>query len=196
MALKRSLVWDYFTGITKDLASCNACGREISTGTGSTSGLSNHLKTHHVEMYHELQEKKLAKASGSDLPTLDAENNIDYDGSSRSADYENKSSSLKRSLVWEYFIDYGQEMAKCKACDMEVQTVSGNTTGLAHHLKKYHTGQYNEMQEKKLAKSSPTSAAPEDKGGNSVDYKVLIFGLFFRTIFGALFLIEIGIELQ
>ena len=41
-----SLMWDYFTAVTRDLAKCKTCDKEISTKGGSTSGLKKHLHKH------------------------------------------------------------------------------------------------------------------------------------------------------
>ena len=86
--MKRSLVWNYFTSITKDLASCIACAQEVCTGTNSTSGLHKHLKVHHVDEYMkyqrlQLQEEKLAKSAPDELMTS-ATSFEDHDGANGS----------------------------------------------------------------------------------------------------------------
>jgi len=64
----RSVIWNYFDTWLQDdskLGRCNACDKTIKCGAGSTSGLKQHLRTHHLEMYWEYcrfrDEGKLAR---------------------------------------------------------------------------------------------------------------------------------------
>ena len=54
----RSLVWNYFTRVNPELASCNTCKREIRTKGGNTTAMSSHLKSIHFFEYQQLQERK------------------------------------------------------------------------------------------------------------------------------------------
>ena len=69
MAL-RSVLWDYFSRINKELASCNACDREIPTKYSNTTALANHLKHNHFTEWQEMQEKKLEDYCASDQQQL------------------------------------------------------------------------------------------------------------------------------
>ena len=64
----RSVIWNYFDTWLQDdskLGKCNACNKTIKCGAGSTSGLKQHLRTHHLEIYYEYcrfrDEGKLAR---------------------------------------------------------------------------------------------------------------------------------------
>ena len=157
---KRSLIWSYFTCITKDLASCKACERGIPTKTGSTSGLSNHLKAHHKAKYHELQRKKQAKSSRTTPPKSKAETKCEDSNEATEADSENKSATNKSSLVWDYFTIINGDYASCNDCDLEILTEKENTSGLVDHLNTHHTAKYNELLEKKSA--TPLRTKSED----------------------------------
>ena len=54
----RSLVWNYFTRVNPELASCNTCKREIKTKGGNTTAMSSHLKSIHFFEHQQLQERK------------------------------------------------------------------------------------------------------------------------------------------
>jgi len=52
----RSVIWNYFSTWLQDdskLGKCNACDKIIKCGAGSTSGLKQHLRTHHLELFYE-----------------------------------------------------------------------------------------------------------------------------------------------
>ena len=53
---KRSLVWKYFTRVSKEEAGCDLCGKSIRTTGGATTGLHKHLSTRHREEFE--QERK------------------------------------------------------------------------------------------------------------------------------------------
>ena len=64
----RSVIWNYFSTWLQDdskLGKCNACDKTIKCGAGSTSGLKQHLRTHHLELFYEYcrfrDEGKVAK---------------------------------------------------------------------------------------------------------------------------------------
>lgn len=64
----RSVIWNYFSTWLQDdskLGKCNACDKTIKCGAGSTSGLKQHLRTHHLELFHQYcrlrDEGKLAR---------------------------------------------------------------------------------------------------------------------------------------
>ncbi|XP_025016286.1 zinc finger BED domain-containing protein 1-like [Tetranychus urticae] len=44
---------------------------------------------------------------------------------------------MSRSPYWQYFSGFGNEVAKCKICDVSVKTC-GNTTNIARHLREHH----------------------------------------------------------
>ena len=54
----RSILWDYFTRVHKDLAFCNTCDREISVKGSNTSNLASHLRHNHFSDYQQMQERK------------------------------------------------------------------------------------------------------------------------------------------
>lgn len=62
----RSLIWRYFTKVSKELAKCNICSKNLKT-SGTTSNLSNHLKQKHSLIYKEYQSEseKQSRASES-----------------------------------------------------------------------------------------------------------------------------------
>jgi len=64
----RSVIWNYFSTWLQDdskLGKCNVCDKTIKCGAGSTSGLKQHLRTHHLELFYEYcrvrDEGKVAK---------------------------------------------------------------------------------------------------------------------------------------
>ena len=175
---KRSYVWDYFTSITKELATCNTCNREIPTGFGSTSGLANHLRAHHKPMFYELQKKKhnlvpltqkVASATKleGDLSLSEATQNLQNDTFMEKADikvedYDNIAPRVvesKRSLVWDYFTRKDQSLVTCNECNKDLRW-SGTTSNFAKHLHLHHKPLYAELQRKRQSRLPHSSGKP------------------------------------
>ena len=62
--LKRSKVWSFFEAIDQDLAKCYACGLEVKTQRGNTSGMSRHLFRTHLDLYNNMKEEEMAEFNG------------------------------------------------------------------------------------------------------------------------------------
>ena len=56
----RSILWDYFTRVHKELAYCKTCSREIPMKYSSTTNLASHLKHNHFLDYQQMQERKFS----------------------------------------------------------------------------------------------------------------------------------------
>ena len=170
---KRSFVWDYFTCITKELASCNTCNREIPTGFGSTSGLANHLRAHHKPMYHELQKKKhqvpqkQMGASGTklegDISNSEVTQHFQNDMFPEKDNIKVEGCDINAprigSFVWDYFVKKDQSIVTCNTCNKDIR-YSGTTSNLAKHLHLHHKPLYAELQRKRQSRLSHPSRKP------------------------------------
>ena len=173
---KRSFVWDYFTCITKELATCNTCKRELPTKYGSSSGLVNHLRAHHKPMYHELMKRKQQlrqQQMGApepkiedDLSPSEATQNLQNDIPTDRANIKveshdtiapRNSGDSRRSFIWDYFSNEKQSLGlvTCNKCNKDLSYSgprTGTTSNLAKHLQIHHKPLYDELQVKKQSR--------------------------------------------
>ena len=198
---KRSFAWDYFTCITKELASCNTCNREIPTGGGSTSGLANHLRSHHKPMYHEMQKKKhqvpqkqssLSGASETNLSPSEAGQNLQIDiliekGNIKVEGHDNKAPRIgmesKKSIIWDYFMKKHESLVSCNTCNKDIK-YSGTTSNLAKHLHIHHKPLYVELQRKRqiaLSSRKPSSLTRKQPKTDTYKYKCESCQMPFKT---------------
>ncbi len=77
---RKSPVWDHFTKTSKDMAKCNYCPSpkgDISNKSGVTTNMKNHLRSHHVSIFLNMQN---AAAAGDTDNSRDNEESVDEDG--------------------------------------------------------------------------------------------------------------------
>ena len=163
---KRSFVWNYFTCITKELASCKTCNRELPTKYGSSSGLVNHLRAHHKPMYHDLMKKKRRQVHQGQVEVSETKLE-DFGPLGETQNFQNDikvegidgaySCPKPVSFVWDYFTKKDEsnaaQIVKCNTCSKDI-SYCGTTSNLAKHLHLHHQQLYAELQSKRQSRIS------------------------------------------
>ena len=83
----RSILWNYFTRVNKELACCNTCDREITTKGSNTSNIASHLRHHHFSDYQQMQKRKQEEYSNEHSKyTNECSNSKHYNDDSKKTD--------------------------------------------------------------------------------------------------------------
>ncbi|XP_076052180.1 E3 SUMO-protein ligase ZBED1-like isoform X2 [Oratosquilla oratoria] len=159
---RKSSVWTYMEQTGSNLVTCTICQGTFSF-TGSTTGLSRHLKTKHLNEYFDLTIE-------SDLPLpLESSQSAESESPSQPGSSSRVSAApcevqeqqtlecvitrsvlavsttyskrKRKSLVWTYMEQTGSNIVTCTICKGTF-TYTGSTSGLLGHLRTRHSTEY------------------------------------------------------
>lgn len=122
---KRSVAWEYFVDKGDYTGDCNLCNTNISYRSG-VSNLTKHVKRKHPSI--NIGARETEEQDSSDEETSE----FRYDSKSRK---DNK--PAKRSMVWNYFVDKGDSIARCNVCKINISFKSG-VSNLSKHIQRKH----------------------------------------------------------
>ncbi|XP_063052677.1 uncharacterized protein LOC134447235 isoform X2 [Engraulis encrasicolus] len=131
-----STVWSHFSLLKADIVSCLHCQKTYHRdGSGSTSNLWKHLKSHHPGA-----EPPTKEVTQNEEPTPgDHELNETEHTQKKPAESGEKSGRRKQSVVWDHFTFLNEDTVSCLHCSKtQPKGRGGCTSNMLKHLKMYH----------------------------------------------------------
>lgn len=143
---KENFVWDHFSSLNGDKASCQLCETEIVSKPGKTAALVRHLELRHPDVYS----SHVIEQPFDEVMSL------------------GKKPRKNQSMVWQFFKPDGSEMAVCLECGDKIGRKTGKTTGMIRHLHCMHPTLFTEFMKTREADIARGMDSDDDMFGDRV----------------------------